>query len=233
MRSEAQLQGDQDKSNTAKAKRHLKAKLEENEDFIPLAIQEVAEYEPITTNNVFYAWRENRDAIRGFIDVKSSSINRSPIHEHNYFNESDNIDVPITYPDLKSTHTEDEENEENEENYIPAEEIRAPTVTPVEPIKKPRAPRRTRAEIDMAAVLLAEKKSNNAHQKNIIVQAQIQSNNLAKLNREQERADSRKALLELKRQNAIEAKSAKLNMDSSKTTPIKTPMKAKTRSAKK
>ena len=157
-------------------------------------------------------------------------MDRSRIHEHNYLNESDNIDVPITYPDLKSTHTEDEE---NEENYIPAEETRAPVLTPIQPIKKPRAARRTRAEIDMAAVLLAEKKSNNAHKKNIIIQAQIQSNNLARLNREQERADSRKALLELKRQNAIEAKNAKLVMDSSKTTPIKTPIKAKTRPGKK
>jgi chemotaxis protein histidine kinase CheA len=156
MRSEAQLQGDQDKRDTGKARRHLKAKLEENEDFVPLAIQEVdhTPYTPFTTNDIFYAWLENRDAIkglRGLSNVRSSSINRSPIHEHNYFDESDNIDVPTTYPDLKSIdegyeeieeieeneeneEEEEEEKEENEENeekeendeYIPAQESRLP-----------------------------------------------------------------------------------------------------------
>ena len=218
-RTANQLQGDQDKRGTARAKQYIKKKRNDavavGEVFNTLGEQRVMK-------QVLGLWKQYKDETKiSKIDNTSSSIERPHISSYDYFNTSDNIDVTTTTPILKdSVNYVEEDDEDEKEEYIdsPFVDDNIYNFTP-EP-KKGRAPRRTRAEIDMASVLSAEKKSNNARQR-------LESNNLARLHREQERAASRQALLELKRQNAIDAKNAKLNMNSAKS------MKMKTRSGKK
>jgi hypothetical protein len=222
-RSKAQLQGDQDRRDTGKARQHIKKKRSD-----AIAVGEVFNTLPEqrVMKQVFGLWKQYKDENKFIIDNTSSSIHRPHTPTYNYFNTSDNIDVSTTTPIFKDYFGEDE----NEAEEAKVEDIESPYVDPIQeedennydstPIKKSRAPRRTRADIDMASVLSARKKSNDAR-------AKLESNNLARLYREQERAASRQALLELKRQNAIDAKNAKLNMNSSKS------MKSKTRSGKK
>jgi hypothetical protein len=166
--------------------------VEANEDFVPLAQQEIAEYIPFTTDDIFYAWKQATNERRPLADVKSSSMDRSPEIEHKYYNGSDNIDVPTTYPNLKSIN---EENEENEENYIPAEETRAPLATSPamtraktqHAYQKARAKRRTSAEIQADLALLAENKLRNAKQKQAVKDAE----ELERSNRREQKALSK------------------------------------------
>jgi hypothetical protein len=76
-RTNAELQGDLDKSNTAKSKRHLK-------NIVPLPQQRVL-------RNVFDAWK---NAPKGLLsNIESNSINRDIDEQTNYFKDDDNIDV--------------------------------------------------------------------------------------------------------------------------------------------
>ena len=99
-RSDAQKQGDIDKANTWKAKRHIKDKRNENEDFKTLG-----EVRGINTmRNIFSAWKTYKDDERPnkIAQVESSSLGRDEYKEHNYFHLDDNIDVVPTIPELKS-----------------------------------------------------------------------------------------------------------------------------------
>ena len=99
-RSDAQKQGDIDKANTWKAKRHIKDKRNENEDFKTLG-----EVRGINTmRNIFSAWKTYKDDERPnkIAQVESSSLGRDEYKEHNYFHPDDNIDVVPTIPELKS-----------------------------------------------------------------------------------------------------------------------------------
>ena len=99
-RSDAQKQGDIDKANTWKAKRHIKDKRNENEDFKTLG-----EVRGINTmRNIFSAWKTYKDDERPnkIAQVESSSLGRDEYKERNYFHLDDNIDVVPTIPELKS-----------------------------------------------------------------------------------------------------------------------------------
>ena len=99
-RSDAQKQGDIDKANTWKAKRHIKDKRNENEDFKTL--NEVRGIN--TMRNIFSAWKTYKDDERPnkIAQVESSSMDRDEYKERNYFHQDDNIDVVPTIPELKS-----------------------------------------------------------------------------------------------------------------------------------
>ena len=99
-RSDAQKQGDIDKANTWKAKRHIKDKRNENADFKTLG-----EVRGINTmRNIFSAWKTYKDDERPnkIAQIESSSMDRDEYKERNYFHQDDNIDVVPTIPELKS-----------------------------------------------------------------------------------------------------------------------------------
>jgi hypothetical protein len=214
-RTANQLQGDQDKRDTARAKQYIKKKRNDavavGEVFNTLGEQRVMK-------QVLGLWKQYKDETKiSKIDNTSSSIERPHISSYDYFNTSDNIDVTTTTPILKDyveNYVEEDEEDEKEEYISPYVDENNYNFTPVP--KKVRNPRRTRAEIDMASVLSTEKKINNAKLK-------LENQTLTRLHKEQERAKARQALIELRRQNAIDAKNAKTNMNS----------KMKTRSNKK
>jgi hypothetical protein len=213
-RTANQLQGDQDRRGTARAKQYIKKKRND-----AVAVGEVFNTLPEqrVMKQVLGLWKQYKDETKiSKIDNTSSSIERPHISSYDYFNTSDNIDVTTTTPILKdSVNYVEEDDEDEEEEYIsPFVDDNIYNFTP-EPPKEGRARRRTKVEIDMASILSAEKKSTNARLK-------LEANNLARYTREQERAKSRQALLDLKRQNAIDTKNAKLNMNSAKSGKMKT-----------
>jgi hypothetical protein len=204
-RTAEQLQGDQDKRDTGKARQYIKKKRNDavavGQVFNTLGEQRVMK-------QVLGLWKQYKDETKmSKIDNTSSSIERPHISPINYFNTSDTIDVATTTPIFKdSVNYVEEDDEDEKEEYIdsPFVDDNIYNFTP-EP-KKARNPRRTRAEIDMASVLSAEKKSN-------IARLKLENKNLTKLHLEQERAASRQALSDLKKQNALDTKNAKLNMN--------------------
>ena len=156
-RTANQLQGDQDRRGTAKAKQFIKKKRNDavavGEVFNTLGEQRVMK-------QVLGLWKQYKDETKiSKIDNTSSSIERPHISSYDYFNTSDNIDVTTTTPILKDyveNYVEEDEEDEKEEYISPYVDENNYNFTPVPP-KKVRNPRRSRADIDMASVLSAEK----------------------------------------------------------------------------
>jgi hypothetical protein len=125
-RSKAQLQGDQDRRDTGKARQHIKKKRSD-----AIAVGEVFNTLPEqrVMKQVFGLWKQYKDENKYIIDNTSSSIYRPHTPTYNYFNMSDNIDVSTTTPILKDYSGEDE-NEADEEN-IESPYIESPYVDPV------------------------------------------------------------------------------------------------------
>jgi hypothetical protein len=116
-RTEAQLQGDIDKRNTGKARRHIKEKLADDDQYKTLGKQRMDN----TMKNVFSAWKNYHDdeKIQQSIPIQSNSLNRDTYSDPEYFNPYDGIDVASTEPVLTDptdySHMMDSDTEDEDE----------------------------------------------------------------------------------------------------------------------
>ena len=103
VRTNPQLQGDKDKSNTFIAKGFIAGKREADYDFRTLGEQKMDN----TMKNVFRGWKKVATDNKNSITVDDNSIDRETHEDTDYFNPDDAIDVATTSGELDDDSDDD------------------------------------------------------------------------------------------------------------------------------